>query len=63
MNEKSVERPCRPKAPDSRPRKEPVRPEREPGNAPEGEPGNVPEAEPVWPEAERREGVVSNPDF
>lgn len=62
MTAENVKRPDAPSAADPDPTPEPVRPQREPGNAPEGEPGN----EWVTPDAERPpqrgEGTVSDPD-
>jgi hypothetical protein len=47
--------------------REPVVPEREPGNRPHSEPGNRPDGEPGAPDAEtspaRKAGAVSDPDF
>ncbi len=43
--------------------REPIIPEREKGNHPAREPGNRPEIPPEERPPERKEGVVSNPDF
>ena len=42
---------------------EPVVPEPEPGNQPQREPNREPARPDAEPRPERKEGVVSNPDF
>lgn len=43
--------------------REPIQPSREPGNHPEPEPGNRLDTPPAERLPDRKEGVVSNPDF